>query len=84
MNLRKLFITIICFSLISSNILIVDAAIEGPDGNGLTTAGLYLACISACALAGWVTGGGAAPGCIAACAAIGFASPTDNPPPPST
>ena len=86
MNLRKLFITIICFSLISSNKLIVDAYIEGPDGNGLTTAALYLACIGGCALAGWITGGGATATCLAACAGIGIAQggENDNPPPPKT
>ena len=87
MNLRKLFITIICFSLISSNKLIVDAYIEGQLGkDGLHTAALYLACIGGCAFAGWITGGGATATCLAACAGIGIAQggENDNPPPPST
>lgn len=74
MTFRKLFTIIMCFALIITPNFMANAAIEGEDGNGATTAALYAICVGGCALAGWFSGGGAAPACLAACAAIGFAS----------
>ena len=74
MTFRKLFTTIMCITLIITPNFMANAAIEGENGNGATTAVLYAACVGACALAGWFSGGGAAPACLAVWAAIGIAS----------
>ena len=61
-----------------------NAAIEGENGNGATTAALYAICVGGCALAGWLSGGSAAPACLAACAAIGIASGDEGAAEPDT
>ena len=57
---RKVSYIVGCFTLmLTSNM--AYAAIEGEDGNGLLTAGLYATCIASCALVGWFSGGTASP-----------------------
>ncbi len=84
MTFRKLFTTIMCITLIITPNFMANAAIEGEDGNGATTAVLYAACVGLCTLAGMWTGGGAAPACLAACAAIGIASGDEGAAEPDT
>ena len=55
-----------------------NAAIEGEKGTGATTAALYAICVGGCALAGWFSGGGAAPACLAACVSTRLPSQSGN------
>ena len=84
MTFRKLFTTIMCITLIITPNFMANAAIEGENGNGATTAALYAICVGGCALAGWLSGGSAAPACLAACAAIGIASGDEGAAEPDT
>ena len=73
---RKVSYIALCFTLLLTSNM-AHAAIEGDDGSGLLTAGLYAACVASCALAGWWSGGTAAPACLAVCVAITVAKPEE-------
>ena len=73
MTFRKVFTTIMCIALIISPNLMVNAAIEGEDGNGLLTGALYVACVAGCWGVGYFTAETTTMACIAACSAIGIA-----------
>ena len=73
---RKVSYIALCFTLLLTSNM-VYAAIEGEDGNGLLTAGLYATCVAGCALAGWFSGGGATPACLALCVGITVAKPEE-------
>ena len=76
---RKVSYIVGCFTLmLTSNM--AYAAIEGEDGNGLLTAGLYASCVASCALVGWFSGGGATPACLALCVGITVAKPEEPDP----
>ena len=66
-----------CITLIITPNFMANAAIEGEDGNGLTTAALYATCVAGCWTLGYFTAETTTMACIAVCSSIGYASPDE-------